>query len=62
LSLLVLLFVFISGGAPALISFLGTLVYSGLAGVLLFIALFWGFTFWVQRKVATYEHSQNRQP
>ncbi len=56
--LLVLLFVFISGGAPALISFLGTLIYSGLAGVLLFIALFWGFTFWIQRKVATYEQSQ----
>ena len=33
-------------------------VYSGLAGVLLFIALFWGFTYWVQKKVATYEQSQ----
>ena len=56
--LIVLLLIFISGGAPALISFLGTLVYSGLAGVLLFIALFWGFTFWIQKKVATYEQSQ----
>lgn len=56
--LIVLLIVFVSGGAPALISFLGTLVYTGLAGVLLFIALFWGFSFWVQRKVATYEQSQ----
>ncbi len=56
--LIVLLFVFISGGAPALISFLGTLVYTGLAGVLLFMALFWGFTYWVQKKVATYEQSQ----
>jgi DnaJ like chaperone protein len=56
--LLLLLIVFISGGAPALISFLGTLVYTGLAGVLLFITLFWGFTYWVQKKVATYEHSQ----
>ncbi|MFH0781096.1 MAG: DnaJ domain-containing protein [Pseudomonadota bacterium] len=56
--LIVLLFIFISGGAPALISFLGTLVYTGLAGVLLFIAVFWGFTFWIQKKVATYEQSQ----
>lgn len=56
--LIVLLIVFISGGAPALISFLGTLVYTGLAGVLLFIAIFWGFTFWIQKKVATYEQSQ----
>jgi DnaJ like chaperone protein len=56
--LILLLIVFISGGAPALISFLGKLVYTGLAGVLLFIALFWGFTYWVQKKVATYEQSQ----
>ncbi len=57
--LIALLIVFISGGAPALISFLGTLIYTGLAGVLLFIALFWGFTYWVQKKVATYEQSQS---
>jgi len=57
--LIILLIVFISGGAPALISFLGTLVYTGLAGVLLFIALFWGFTYWVQKRVATYEQSQS---
>ncbi|KJS02927.1 MAG: molecular chaperone DnaJ [Desulfobulbaceae bacterium BRH_c16a] len=57
--LIVLLIVFVSGGAPALINFLGTLVYTGLAGVLLFIAVFWGFSYWVQRKVATYEQSQS---
>jgi DnaJ like chaperone protein len=56
--LILLLIVFISGGAPALIAFLGTLLYAGLAGILLFIALFWGFSYWVQRKVATYEQSQ----
>lgn len=56
--LIVLLLIFISGGAPALIAFLGTLVYTGLAGVLVFIALFWGFTYWVQKKVVTYEQSQ----
>ena len=57
--LIVLLFVFISGGAPALISFLGAIIYSGLAGVLLLIALFWGFTFWIRKRVATYEQSQS---
>lgn len=56
--LIALLVIFISGGAPALISFLGALLYSGLAAVLLFIALFWGATYWLQSKVATYEQSQ----
>ena len=57
--LIALLFIFVTGGAPALISFLGTLIYTGLAGILIFIALFWGFSYWVQRKVATYEQSQS---
>lgn len=56
--LIALLFIFVTGGAPALISFLGTLIYTGLAGILLFIALFWGFSYWAQKKVATYEQSQ----
>lgn len=57
--LIILLIVFITGGAPALISFLGTLIYTGIIGVLLFAALFLGFTYWVQKKVATYEQSQS---
>ncbi len=57
--LIAFLFIFVTGGAPALISFLGTLIYTGLAGVLIFIALFWGFSYWVQKKVATYEQSQS---
>lgn len=56
--LIILLLVFISGGAPALISFLGTLIYTGLAGILLFIALFWGVSYWIQKKVVSYEESQ----
>ena len=56
--LIAFLFIFITGGAPALISFLGTLIYTGLAGILIFIALFWGFSYWAQKKVATYEQSQ----
>jgi len=57
--LIALLLVFISGGAPALISFLGTLIYTGLAGILLFFAIFWGFSYWVRKQVATYEESQS---
>lgn len=56
--LILLLIIFVTGGAPALVSFLGTLLYTGLFSVLLFIALFWGFSYWMQRQVATYERSQ----
>lgn len=56
--LIILLIVFVTGGAPALINFMGALFFSGIAGVLIFLALFWGFSFWVKRKVATYEQSQ----
>ncbi|MDD3816164.1 MAG: DnaJ domain-containing protein [Desulfocapsaceae bacterium] len=57
--LLLALIILITGGAPALLNFVGVLLYSGLAGVLLFIAIFWGFTYWVQKKVSTYEASQS---
>ncbi len=56
--LIIMLVAFVTGGAPALLSLLGTLLYTGLAGVLLFIALFWGFGYWARKKVASYEHSQ----
>lgn len=57
--LILLLIVFVTGGAPALINFLGALIFSGIAGVLLFIAIFWGFSYWIQKKVAGYEQSQS---
>lgn len=38
---------------------MGALIFSGLAGVLLLMALFWGFSYWVQKKVASYEQSQS---
>lgn len=56
--LILLLLIFLSGGAPALINFLGALLFSGLAGILLFIALFWGVTYWIQKQVSSYESSQ----
>jgi len=57
--LILFLIIFVTGGAPALINFLGALIFSGIAGILLFIALFWGFSFWIQKKVANYEASQS---
>jgi len=56
--LIALLIVFVTGGAPALINMLGFLFFSGFAGILLFVALFWGFSYWMQKQVSTYESSQ----
>ncbi len=52
--LLVLLF----GGAPALLNFLGFLFFSGLLGFLLLIGAFFAFSYYIQRRVSTYEASQ----
>lgn len=57
--LLAMLIILVTGGAKALISFVGALIFSGFAGVLLFIALFWGLSYWMQKRVATYEQSQS---
>ncbi len=56
--LILLLIVFVTGGAPAIINLMGLIIFSGIAGILLFIALFWGFSYWVQKQVSTYESSQ----
>jgi DnaJ like chaperone protein len=56
--LILLLFVFLTGGASGLISFLGTLIYTGFIGILIFVAMFYGFSYWVQKKVVNYEQSQ----
>lgn len=55
---ILLLIIFVTGGAPALINFLGTLIFSGIIGVLVLAMLFWGFSFYVRKKVADYEASQ----
>ena len=57
--LIFLLIVFVMGGAPALINFLGVLLFSGVAGILIFVALFWGFSFWMKKQVADYAASQS---
>lgn len=56
--LILLLFSLLTGGFSGLFNFLGILIYSGLAGILIFIGLFWGFSYWIQKKVSTYESSQ----
>ncbi len=52
--LLVLLF----GGAPALWDFLGFIFFSGVFGIVLLVALFWGFSYYIRRRVSSYESSQ----
>lgn len=54
-----LLLVLITGGAPALLDLLGFLFFSGVTAILLLFALFWGFSYWMQRQVSTYEASQS---
>lgn len=57
--LVFLLIIFVTGGAPALINFVGALFFSGIAGILILVALFWGFSFWIKKQVANYEASQS---
>ena len=57
--LIILLIIFVTGGSGALIQFLGALFFSGISVILLFIALFFGLSFWMRKKVADYEQSQS---
>ncbi|PIE73340.1 MAG: molecular chaperone DnaJ [Deltaproteobacteria bacterium] len=57
--LIALLLTLILGGPSGLMSFLGTLVYLGFSGFLLFILLFWGFSYWVRQKAFSYQQSQS---
>ncbi len=52
------LLILVTGGAPALLNFLGFLFFSGILSVLLLVAVFWGFTYYIKQKVSTYEASQ----
>lgn len=56
--LLIGLILLATGGAPALLNFLGFLFFTGLLGILLLVAAFRGFSYYVQRRVSTYEASQ----
>jgi DnaJ like chaperone protein len=57
--LIILLIAFVTGGAPGLISFLGSLFYAFFTGILILVAIFFGFSFWLRKKVASYEQSQS---
>jgi len=52
------LLLLVTGGAPALMKFLGFIFYSGLFGFFLLIAAFYGFSYYIQRRVSTYESTQ----
>jgi DnaJ like chaperone protein len=56
--LILVMLALVTGGAPALLNLLGFLFYSGLAGILLLIGAFWAFSYYVRRRVSTYEATQ----
>ncbi len=56
--LILMLFALLTGGFSGLFNFLGFLLYSGIIGILIFVAGFWGFSYWMQKKISTYESSQ----
>jgi DnaJ like chaperone protein len=56
--LLILLLLFITGGAPLLFDFLGIIVFGALFLMFSGIAAFWAFTFYMKRQINAYEKSQ----
>lgn len=52
------LLLLVTGGAPALLNFLGFLFFSGLLGFFLLLAAFFGFSYYIQHRVSTYEATQ----
>lgn len=56
--LLLVILVFLAGGAPLLFELLGVLVFVGLFLLLSGVAAFWAFTYYIKRQVSAYEESQ----
>jgi DnaJ like chaperone protein len=56
--LLLLLLLFITGGAPRLFDFMGMLVFIGLFLLLSGVAAFWAFSYYIKRQISAYEKSQ----
>lgn len=56
--LMIGLLLLVTGGAPALMNFLGFIFFSGLFGFFLLIAAFYGFSYYIRRRVSTYESTQ----
>jgi len=59
--LIAAMLILVFGGAPALMNFLGFLFFSGILGILLLVAAFWGFSYYVQQRVSTYEASSGEE-
>ncbi len=57
--MLVGLLVLLTGGAPALMNFVGFLFFSGLLAVFLLFAALYGFSYYIQRRVSLYESTQS---
>ena len=55
---MVILLILLSGGTPLLFDVMGAILYVGMFLVLLMVALFWGFSYFVRRQIANYESSQ----
>ncbi|OGQ94059.1 MAG: molecular chaperone DnaJ [Deltaproteobacteria bacterium RIFOXYD12_FULL_57_12] len=56
--LLLALLLFLTGGAPLLLQFLGVLLFVGLFLVFAGLAAFFGFSHYIKRQISTYEKSQ----
>ena len=56
--LILLLLLFLAGGAPMLFDFLGILVFIVLFLMFSGIAAFWAFSYYIKRQVSAYEQSQ----
>lgn len=52
------LIILATGGAPALLNFLGFLFFSGLVGLLVIFGAFWAFSYYVRSRISAYETSQ----
>lgn len=52
------LIILATGGAPALLNFLGFLFFSGLIGLLVIFGAFWAFSYYVRSRISAYETSQ----
>ncbi len=57
--LIALLIAFVTGGASGIVNFLGTLFYAVFIFILIMIAGFWGFSYWLKKQVVNYEESQS---
>lgn len=56
--LIAALIILATGGAPALLNFLGFLFFAGLIGMLVMVGAFWAFSYYVRSRISAYETSQ----